>query len=67
MLGPVHVLHLPEPSALAEARFGAERAAQAMAEGEAMAVDDLVAALVASPPPGPALDDTTTGHPGSDG
>jgi len=52
MLGPVHVLHLPEPSVLAEARFGPDRAAQLMAEGEAMAIDDLVAALAASPPPG---------------
>jgi hypothetical protein len=51
MLGPVHVLHLPEPSVLAEARFGGERAAELMAEGEAMAIDDLVAALAASPPP----------------
>ncbi len=52
MLGPVHVLHLPEPSMLAEARFGPERAADLMAEGETMTTDDLVAALAASPPPG---------------
>jgi hypothetical protein len=55
MLGPVHVLHLPEPSVLAEARFGPERAAELMAEGEAMPTDDLVAALAASPPPGAPL------------
>lgn len=51
MLGPVHVLHLPEPSKLAEAQFGPERAAELMAEGEAMTTDDLVAALAASPAP----------------
>ena len=51
MLAPVHVLHLPEPSTLAEARFGPERAAALMAEGEAMTTDDLVAALAASPAP----------------
>jgi predicted ATPase/class 3 adenylate cyclase len=55
MLGPVHVLHLPEPSVLADARFGAERAAELLAEGEAMSIDDLVAALAASPPPGAPL------------
>jgi hypothetical protein len=58
MLGPVHVLHLPEPSTLAEAQFGAERAARLLAEGEAMTIDDLVAALTASPPPGPPLSAT---------
>ena len=52
MLGPVHVLHLPEPSVLAEARFGRERAAELMAEGEAITTDELVTALAASPPPG---------------
>jgi hypothetical protein len=52
MLGPVHVLHLPEPSALAEAWFGPERAATLMAEGEGMTTDDLVAALAAAAPPG---------------
>ena len=51
MLGPVHVLHLPEPSMLADAQFGPERAAELMAEGEAMTTDDLVAALSASPTP----------------
>ena len=51
MLGPVHLLHLPEPSKLAEARFGPERAAELMAEGEAMTTDDLAAALAASPAP----------------
>ena len=55
MLGPVHVLHLPEPSVLAEAQFGAKRAAELAAEGEAMTTDDLVAALAASPPPGAPL------------
>ncbi len=51
MLGPVHVLHLPEPSLLAERRFGASRAAELMAEGEAMPTADVVAALAASPLP----------------
>ena len=55
MLGPVHVLHLPEPSVLAEARFGVERAAKLMAEGEVMTIDDLIVALAASPPPGAPL------------
>ena len=63
MLGPVHVLHLPEPSALAEARFGAERAAELMAQGEAMTLDDIVAALAASPPPGPPLGSTPEREP----
>ncbi len=52
MLGPVHVLHLPEPSLLAETHFGAERAAELLAEGEALAISDVVTALAASPPPG---------------
>jgi hypothetical protein len=55
MLGPVHVLHLPEPSVLAEARFGVARAAELMAEGEVTTIDDLVAALAASPLPGAPL------------
>ena len=53
MLGPVHVLHLPEPSVLAEGHFGAERAAALMAEGEAMTIDDVVAVLASSPPDAP--------------
>ena len=63
MLGPVHVLHLPEPSALAEARFGAERAARLLAEGDAMAIDDLVAEIVASPPADPPPSGTPTTQP----
>lgn len=51
MLGPVHVLHLPEPSGLAEAWFGPGRAAELMAEGEGMSIDDVVAAVAAAPPP----------------
>ena len=66
MLGPVHVLHLPEPSLLAETHFGAERAAELMAEGEAMTIDDLAAALAASPPPGApvvaGMEDEPTAH-----
>lgn len=63
MLGPVHVLHLPEPSALAKAEFGLARAAELMAEGEATTTDDLVAALVASPPPGAPLVAWSEGEP----
>jgi predicted ATPase/class 3 adenylate cyclase len=63
MLGPVHVLHLPEPSALAEAQFGTGRAAELMAEGEAMTVDDVVAALATSPPPGTPLPAQSQGEP----
>jgi hypothetical protein len=55
MLGPVHVLHLPEPSQLAAAQFGQQRAAELMAEGAAMPVDDLVSALATASPPGPPL------------
>ena len=50
-VGRDDMLHLPEPSELAEAAFGAERAAELLAEGEATAVNDMVAALATSPPP----------------
>ncbi len=66
MLGPVHVLHLPEPSLLAEARFGAERAAELMAEGEAMTTEDLVAALAGSPVPGAPLSATPARQPAAE-
>lgn len=65
MLGPVHVLHLPEPSGLAEAQFGLSRAAELLAEGETMTTDDLVAALAASPPPGAPLVAGLEGKPAS--
>ncbi len=63
MLGPVHVLHLPEPSLLAEARFGVERAAELMAEGEQMTTEALVAALAGSPVPGAPLPETPAREP----
>ncbi|MGI9111171.1 MAG: NB-ARC domain-containing protein [Gaiellaceae bacterium] len=66
MLGPVHVLHLPEPSVLAEARFGVERAAELLAEGEQITTDDLVAALAASPPPGAPLSATPEKEPAAE-
>ena len=66
MLGPVHVLHLPEPSLLAEARFGVERAAELMVEGEAMTTDDLVTALAGSPPPGAPLPATPAREPAAE-
>ncbi len=57
---------VPEPSVLAEARFGVERAAELMAEGEAMTTDDLVAALAASPPPGAPLAATPEREPAAE-
>ena len=63
MLGPVHVLHLPDPAGLAESHFGAERAARLLAEGDAMAIDDLVAEIVASPPADPPPSGTPTTQP----
>ena len=51
MLAPVKVLHLPDPAGLANERFGAERAADLLAEGEAIAVEDVVATVFAAPRP----------------
>lgn len=48
MLAPVKVLHLPDPADLAVERFGAERAAQLMAEGAAASIDDVVAEVLAA-------------------
>jgi len=66
MLGPVHVLHPPEPSVLAEARFGVERAAELMAKGETMTTDDLVAAIAGSPVPGAPLPATPAREPAAE-
>jgi predicted ATPase/class 3 adenylate cyclase len=52
MLAPVKVLHLPDPVDLATERFGPERAAALLAEGEAISVEDVVALVFASPAPG---------------
>jgi predicted ATPase/class 3 adenylate cyclase len=51
MLAPVKVLHLPDPAATAAERFGADRAAELLAEGEAMPLDDVVARVLAKPSP----------------
>ncbi len=51
MLAPVKVLHLPDPVDLATERLGAERAAELLAEGEAIALEDVVALVFASPAP----------------
>ena len=58
MLAPVKVLHLPDPAGLARDRLGAERAAELLAEGEAMALEDVVAAIEAAPLPGQAPEGT---------
>jgi hypothetical protein len=46
MVAPVTVMHLPDPAGLAAERLGAERAAQLLAEGEAMAVADVVSEIL---------------------
>lgn len=53
MLAPVKVLHLPDPADLATERLGAERAAELMAEGEAIPAEDLASRLEALPAPSP--------------
>jgi predicted ATPase/class 3 adenylate cyclase len=55
MLAPVKVLHLPDPVELANDRFGAERAAVLLAEGEVIPVEDVVATVFATPAPSPAV------------
>jgi tetratricopeptide (TPR) repeat protein len=45
MIAPVEVLHLPDPGQLAVEQLGAERAAALMAEGDAMALTDVQAAV----------------------
>ena len=51
MLAPVKVLHLPEPADLVREALGEERANELMAEGAAIPVSDMVAIVVAAPPP----------------
>ncbi len=51
MLAPVRVLHLPDPGELARVRLGQARAAELMAEGDAMPLEDAVALLAATPAP----------------
>jgi hypothetical protein len=49
MLAPVMVLHLPDPAKTAAERFGADRAAELLAEGEAIPIDEVVAMVLARP------------------
>ncbi len=49
MLAPVKVLHLPDPAGTAADRFGATLAAELLAEGEAIPIDDVVAMVLAKP------------------
>ena len=58
MLAPVKVLHLPDPAGLATDRLGPQRAAELLAEGDAMALEDVVAAVAAAPVPGQAPEGT---------
>ena len=58
MLAPVKVLHLPDPAGLAADRLGMERTAELLAEGEAMAIEDVVAAVRDAPVPGQAPEGT---------
>ena len=51
MLGPVSVLHLPDPAATATERFGPERTAELLAEGDAMPIDAVVDIVLATPAP----------------
>ena len=51
MLAPVKVLHLPDPAELATERFGAERTAELLAEGERTPLAEMVAMVLSMPPP----------------
>jgi predicted ATPase/class 3 adenylate cyclase len=51
MLAPVKVLHLPDPRGLAIERFGEERAGELLAEGAATPVQEMIAQVIATPPP----------------
>ena len=53
MLAPVKVLHLPDPAETAAEKFGADRAGELLAEGEAIPIDEVVATVLAKPSPGP--------------
>ena len=45
MLAPVSVLHLPDPGQLAVERLGADRAAELLAEGDALPMPDVLALI----------------------
>src|SRR4029079_6184363 len=51
MLGPVKVLHLPDPAVTATERFGPERAVELLAEGDAMPIQAVVDIVLATPAP----------------
>ena len=51
MLAPVEVLHLPDPAGLATERFGAERAAELLADGDAIPLAEISAQILAMPTP----------------
>ena len=51
MLAPVKVLHLPDPGELAAEHFGAERAEELLAIGAATPLSDVLAEVLAAPPP----------------
>jgi predicted ATPase/class 3 adenylate cyclase len=51
MLAPVKVLHLPDPGELAVERLGAARASELLAEGAATPLSQVVAEVLAAPPP----------------
>lgn len=55
MLAPVKVLHLSDPAELAAEVLGPERAAEFMAEGDAMPIEEVVATILAMPVPGVAV------------
>ncbi len=51
MLAPVTVLHLPDPADLAAGIFGAERAADLLREADAIPRAQVIAEVLAAPPP----------------
>ncbi len=51
MLAPVRVLHLPDPAGLAAERLGADRASVLLAEGDVLPLDEVIALVLATPPP----------------
>jgi predicted ATPase/class 3 adenylate cyclase len=51
MLAPVTVLHLPDPADLAAGIFGAERAAELLREADAIPRAQVIAEVLAAPPP----------------
>jgi len=50
MLGPVKVLHLPDPAETAVEKLGAERAAELLADEAAPPVEEIVEMVLALPP-----------------